>query len=151
MDLSKLKTGEKIALWSGALLLLNIFLPWYRGGDFFKVGVGADAFASGFLAWFGSLCAVGAAAIIYMKLTGKIKAANAVTMNYLALALAVVAFVLILVQLILNHDSLFIGVFVGLLASLALVAGAFLSAGFAVPGQGKPAAGEVPPPPPPPA
>ncbi len=72
MDLSKLKNGQKIILGAGILLIINLFLPWYRV-DFGIASASANAFDAGFLAWFGSLLAIAAAVIIALKVFANMK------------------------------------------------------------------------------
>ena len=59
MDLSKIKNGQKIVLGAGLLLIINLFLPWYRVdlGAFGSANFSAWHF---FLAWFGSFLAIAA-------------------------------------------------------------------------------------------
>ena len=68
-DFNKLPQGAKLALIGGVVLIVNLFLPWYSfGAGGFSVS--ANAFDAGFLAWGGSLIAVGGAAVLLLKVMG---------------------------------------------------------------------------------
>ena len=160
MDRSKLSTGQKLVFYGGLFLIVNLlFIPWYRAGGFVDVAIGqADGFGSGFYAWFGSLCGIAAAALVYLKASGRGKVDSwQFKAEYLVLVLSAAAFVLILVRLITEADSVFLGTILGLLVGGLMTLGAFLDSGLKLP-QGKPAPAEAapsgaepPPPPPPPA
>jgi len=127
MDLSKLKNGQKIILGAGILLVINLFLPWYRV-DFGIASASANAFDAGFLAWFGSLLAIAAAVIVALKVFGNMKInAGTLKAEHLAFALGALAFILILLKLIVDSDFMFIGIWIGLIASAILAFGAFLA------------------------
>jgi len=161
MDRSKLSTGQKLVFYGGLFLIVNLlFIPWYRAGGFVDVAIAqADGFGAGFYAWFGSLCGIAAAVLVYQKASGRGKVDSwQFKAEYLVLILSAVAFVLILVRLITEADSVFLGTILGLLVTAGMTMGAFLDSGLKLP-QGKPAAAETaplgaggpPPPPPPPA
>lgn len=159
MDRSKLSTGQKLVFYGGLFLIINLlFIPWYRAGGFVDVALGqADGFGAGFYAWFGSLCGIAAAVLVYLKATSRLGAWQ-FKPEYLVLILSATGFVLILVRLITEADSVFLGTILGLLVTAGMTLGAFLDSGLKLP-QGKPAAAEgapsgaepPPPPPPPPA
>ena len=151
MDKGKLSTAQKMVVYGGVFLIVNLlFIPWYRVGGFVDVGVGVDGFGAGFYAWFGSLCAIGAAALVYLKATGRGKLASwQVKPEFLALALAATGFVLILVRLITEASSIFLGTILGLLVTAGMTIGAFMESGLKLP-QAKQGGAEPPPPPPPP-
>lgn len=158
MDRSKLSTGQKLVFYGGLFLIVNLlFIPWYRVGGFVDVGGGIDGFGAGFYAWFGSLCGIAAAILVYLKAAGRGKVDSwQFKAEYLVLLLSAVAFVLILVRLITEANSVFLGTILGLLVTAGMTMGAFLDSGLKLP-QGKPATAEtapsgaeVPPPPPPP-
>ena len=149
MDRAKLSTGQKLVFYGGLFLIVNLlFIPWYRAGGFVDVGIGVDGFGAGFYAWFGSLCGIAAAGLVYQKATGRLGSWQ-FKPEYLVLALSATGFVLILVRLITEADSVFLGTILGLLVTAGMTFGAFLDSGLKLP-QGKPAAAELPPPPPPP-
>jgi hypothetical protein len=157
MDRSKLSTGQKLVFYGGLFLIVNLlFIPWYRAGGFVDVGLAqVDGFGAGFYAWFGSLCGIAAALLVYLKASGRGKLASwQFKPEYLVLGLCAAGFVLILVRLITEADSVFLGTILGMLAAAAMALGAFLDSGLKLP-QGKPAAAspsgtDLPPPPPPP-
>lgn len=136
MDLSKLTNGQKIALASGLVLIINLFLPWYRF-DFGIGSVSANAFDAGFAAWFGSLLAIGGAVILAIEVfsgnsidLGNLKGAQ------LALLLGAVGFILVLLRLLTETSNVFIGVFLGILATAGVTYGAFMvmkESGIAMP------------------
>jgi hypothetical protein len=152
MDLSKLKNGQKIVLGAGILLIINLFLPWYRV-DFGIVSASINAFDQ-FLAWFGSFLAIAAAVIIALKVFGNMKInAGPLKAEHLAFGLGVLGFFFILLKLLVDLEYMFIGIWLGLIASALLAFGAFLAMkeeGLAVADfkalGGK---GDTPPPPPP--
>ena len=153
MDLSKLKNGQKIILGAGILLIINLFLPWYRV-DFGIASASVNAFDAGFLAWFGSFLAIAAAVIIALKVFANMKInAGPLKAEHLALALGALGFLLIVLKLIVDSDFMFIGIWIGLIASAILAFGAFLAMkdeGLGI-GDFKSLAGGNNPPPPPPA
>jgi|GEM_PF-1943389 len=159
MDKVEMTLGQKLVVYGGVFLVFNLlFIPWYRAGAFFGFGAGVDGFGAGFYAWFGSLCAIGAAAVVYVKVKGGAGSWQ-IKPELIALFLTVTAFVLIVVRLIVDADSVFLGLILGMLVSALMAFGAFLDSGLKLP-ERKPAAAPVappagtdlpPPPPPPPA
>jgi hypothetical protein len=153
MDLSKLKNGQKIVLVAGIVLIINLFIPWYRVdlGAFGSANFNAWHF---FLAWFGSLLAIAAAVIIALKVFANMKInAGALKAEHLAFALAALAFLFILIKLLVDLDFMFIGVWIGLIGSAVLAFGTFLcmkEEGLGV-ADFKALGGSGTPPPPPPA
>ena len=125
MDLSKLKNGQKIILGAGILLIINLFLPWYRV-DFGIASVSINAFDT-FLAWFGSFLAIAAAVIIALKVFANMKInAGPLKAEHIALILAALAVLFIFLRLVTETNSMFAGLFIGLIAAVALGYGAFL-------------------------
>ena len=117
MDRAKLSTGQKLVFYGGLFLIVNLlFIPWYRAGGFVDVGIGVDGFGAGFYAWFGSLCGIAAAGLVYQKATGRLGSWQ-FKPEYLVLALAATGFVLILVRLITEANSVFLGTILGLLVA----------------------------------
>jgi hypothetical protein len=149
MDRAKLSTGQKLVFYGGLFLIVNLlFIPWYRAGGFVDVGIGVDGFGAGFYAWFGSLCGIAAAGLVYQKATGRLGSWQ-FKPEYLVLALAAAGFVLILVRLITEASSVFLGTILGLLVTAGMTIGAFMESGLKLP-QAKQGGAEPPPPPPPP-
>jgi len=151
MDLSKLKNGQKIVLGAGILLIINLFLPWYRV-DFGIASASANAFDT-FLAWFGSFLAIAAAVIIALKVFANMKInAGPLKAEHLAFGLAALGFLFIFLRLVTEFDFAFIGIWFGLILSAILAFGAFLAMkeeGLGI--QDFKALGGSNPPPPPPA
>ena len=158
METGDLTERQKWILVGGITLVVNLlFIPWYRAGGFVDIGMGeAGGWGAGFYAWGGSLLAIAAAVILYLKATGKAGVAGwSFKAEYLAFGLATVGFVLILVRLITESSSVFIGTILGMLVAAGMTIGLFLEAGLKLPQRAPaaaPAAGEaeLPPPPPPP-
>lgn len=153
MDLSKLKLGQKIVLGAGILLIINLFLPWYRVSAF-GFSASANAFDSGFLAWFGSICGIAAAVIIALKVFANMKInAGPLKAEHIALVLAALSLLFIFLRLVTETDALFVGVWIGLIAAIGLAYGCFLcmkQEGFGL-ADFKALGGSNNPPPPPPA
>jgi hypothetical protein len=158
METGSLTARQRWILIGGIVLVVNLlFIPWYRAGGFVDIGLAqADGWGAGFYAWGGSLCAIAAAAVLYLKATGQAGVAGwSFKAEYLAFGLAAAGFVLILVRLITESSSIFIGTILGLLVAAGMTFGLFLEAGIKLP-QRAPAAAppaggsELPPPPPPP-
>jgi len=158
MEKGSLTARRRWILIGGIVLVVNLlFIPWYRAGGFVDIAMGeADGWAAGFYAWGGSLLAIAAAVILYLKATDQAGVARwSFKADYVAFGLAAAGFVLILVRLITESSSIFIGTILGLLVAAGMALGLFLEAGIKLP-QRAPApapaagAGELPPPPPPP-
>jgi hypothetical protein len=153
MDLSKLKNGQKIILAAGIVLIINLFLPWYRF-DFFVGKVNINAFDT-FLAWFGSFLAIGAAVIIALKVFANMKInAGPLKAEHLALILGALGFLFILIRLITETNGMFIGLWLGLIVSAILAYGAFMAMkeeGLSIQDFKSLGGSSSPPPPPPPA
>ena len=126
MDFGKLSTGMKIALISGVVLIINLFLPWYRV-DFGIGSVSANAFDAGFLAWFGSLLAIGGAVVLLLKALGTTEVnAGPLKTEQLAFLLGAAGVVLVLLRLITETNSMYLGLFLGILASAGVAYGSFM-------------------------
>jgi hypothetical protein len=169
LDINKLNTGEKVIGVSGILLLIFSFFPW--------LGFSAGPFSASKSAWTFTLCWL--AVILGVLMAGWViaKAAGVdmpdlgnVRWAHILLGVAIVAFVFILIKVIVGPSTngvdlsgtgvskdRKIGIYLGLLASIGLVAGAYLNAKETgdLPGSlgGSPSAGGSTPPPqtPPPA
>ncbi len=123
MDFSKLTRGQQIALVAGAVLIIDLFLPWYD-----VLGFSANAFDAGFFAWFGSLLAIAAAVLLAVK----VFAGNAVNLGNLqteqiALVLAGVGTLFILLRWLTETNFVSFGLFLGLLAAAAVTYGSFMA------------------------
>lgn len=152
MDLSKLKTGQKIVLAAGIVLVINLFLPWYRI-DLGIVSASINAFDQ-FLAWFGSFLAIAAAVLIALKVFANMKIqAGPLKAEHLAFGLGALGFLFILIKLLVDLEYMFIGIWLGLIVSAVLVYGAFLAMkeeGMSVSDfKALGGSGDAPPPPPP--
>jgi len=141
MDFSKLSMGAKLALVGGAVLVINLFLPWYGEGPF-----SANAFDSfpgvtpGFLAWGGSLIAIAGAVVLLLKAFGKqtVNAGQFKT-EQLAVLLGGIGFVMILLGWLTHMDFVKFGTFLGIIASAVVTYGAWTAmkaAGLDMPGMG---------------
>jgi len=156
MDLSKLSTGDKITGGSGILLLLFSFFPW--------LGFSYGGFSESRSAWTFTLCwlavILGVALVVLtvLKAMGtELPALGSITWNQVALGIAIVAAAFILIKIITGPGTngvdlsgtgvdkeRKIGIFLGFLASLGLVAGTFLNVKEAGEMPGKPAGGTPP-------
>jgi len=152
MDTGGLTARQRWILAAGIVLVVNLlFIPWYRIGGFTEIGGGVDGWGAGFYAWGGSLCGIAAAAVLYLKATGRGKAgAWQVKAEYVALGLAAAGFVLVLVRLITESSSVFVGTILALLVLAGMTWALVLEAGITLPQRAATPEGELPPPPPPP-
>lgn len=125
MDFSKLSTGAKIAVIGGAVLVVNLFLPWYSISSF-GFSASANAFDAGFLAWGGSLIAIAGAVVLLLKAMGtKSVEAGQFKTEQLALLLGAGGFVLILLRWLTETSFTGFGLFLGLAAAAAVTYGSF--------------------------
>ena len=163
MDINKLNTGEKVIGVSGVLLLVFSFFPW--------LGFSYGGFSASKSAWTFTLCWL--AVILGVLMAGYViaKAAGVdlpelgnLRWGHVLLGVAIVAFVFILIKVIVGPSTggvdisgtgvskdRKIGIFLALLASIGLVAGAYLNAKETgdLPGSlGRGTAGGSTPPPP---
>ena len=140
MDINKLNTGEKVIGISGVLLLIFSFFSW--------LGFSAGPFEESRSAWSFTLCWL--AVVIGILMAGLVIAKAAgmdvpelgnVKWAHILLGAAIVAFVFILIKVIVGPSAngvdlgdfgvskeRKIGIFLGLIASAGLVAGAYLNA-----------------------
>jgi hypothetical protein len=163
LDINRLNTGEKVIGVSGILLLIFSFFPW--------LGFSYGGFSASKSAWTFTLCWL--AVILGVLMAGYViaKAAGVdlpelgnLRWAHVLLGVAIVAFVFILIKVIVGPSTggvdisgtgvskdRKIGIFLGLLASIGLVAGAYLNAKETgdLPGSlGRGTAGGSTPPPP---
>jgi hypothetical protein len=162
LDINKLNTGEKVIGISGILLLIFSFFPW--------LGYSAGPFSASKSAWTFTLCWL--AVVLGVLMAGYViaKAAGVdlpdlgnMRWAHILLGVAIVVFLFILIKVIVGPSGVDlsgtgvskdrkIGIFLGLLASIGLVAGAYLNAKETgdLPGSiGGAKGGSAPPPPPP--
>ncbi len=136
MDFSKLSNGAKMALIGGAILVINLFLPWYG-----TLGFNLNAFDAEFLAWGGSLLAIGGAAILLLKAFGtRDVEAGQFKPEQLATLLGAAGTVLIALRWLTETNFVKYGLFVGLIAAGVVTFGSFTSmkdAGLDLPGMDK--------------
>ena len=140
MDINKLNTGEKVIGVSGILLLIFSFFPW--------LGFSYAGFSASKSAWTFTLCWL--AVVLGVLMAGYViaKAAGVdmpdlgnVRWAHILLGVAIVVFLFILIKLIVGPSTggvdiagtgvskdRKIGIFLGLIASAGLVAGAYLNA-----------------------
>lgn len=163
MDINRLNTGEKVIGVSGVLLLIFSFFPWL---GFSYAGFSASKSAWTFtLCWLAVVLGVLMAGYVIAKAAGvEMPELGNVKWAHILLGVAVVAFVFILIKVIVGPSTggvslagtgvskdRKIGIFLGLIASIGLVAGAFLNAKETgdLPGSLGGAKGDATPPPPP--
>jgi len=163
LDINKLNTGEKVIGVSGILLLIFSFFPW--------LGFSVAGFSESKSAWTFTLCwlavvlGVLMAGYVIAKAAGvDMPALGNLRWAHILLGVAIVVFLFILIKLIVGPSTggvdisgtgvskdRKIGIFLGLLASIGLVAGAYLNAKETgdLPGSlGGSSGGTAPPPPP---
>lgn len=134
MDFNKLSMGAKLALIGGAVLIVDLFLPWY--GVF---GISINAFDSEILAWGGCIVAIAGALVLLLKAMGKKEmSAGQFKPEQLAFILGAVGFVMIVLRWLTENEFVKYGLFVGIAASALVAYGAFTemrSKGLKVPGM----------------
>jgi hypothetical protein len=163
MDISKLSRGDQIIGVSGIALFIFSFFKWL--GYSFKSSAVPTGFNASYGAWSFTLCwlavIIGIALVAYVALKAagvKLPDLGGVTWAQVVLGLAAVALLFVLIKLVAGPSShgvdlgaagisksRKIGIFLGLIASAGLTAGAFLNF-QAEKGGG----GAMPPPPRPP-
>jgi hypothetical protein len=164
LDINRLNTGEKVIGVSGILLLIFSFFPWL---GFSYAGFSASKSAWTFtLCWIAVVLGVLMAGLVIAKAAGvDVPELGNVKWAHILLGVAIVVFVFILIKVIVGPSTngvdisgtgvskdRKIGIFLGLLASIGLVAGAYLNAKETgdLPGSlGGAAGGSAPPPAPP--
>jgi hypothetical protein len=158
MDFSKLwnelSNGAKIAGIAGLVLIVNLFLPWYG-----IAGFNINAFDSGFLAWFGSILAIAGAVIVVLGAMGRGKISfGSLQGGQIALLAGGLGALFVILRWLTETSLVKFGLFLGIAAAVAVVAGAYLD--LKESGVGMPTAddfkrfsggGDDAPPPPPPA
>ncbi len=134
MDFNKLSMGAKLALIGGAVLIVDLFLPWY--GVF---GININALDSEILAWGGCIVAIAGAAVLLLKAMGKKEmSAGQFKPEQLAFILGAVGFVMIVLRWLTENNFVKYGLFVGIAASALVAYGSFAemkSKGMKVPGM----------------
>lgn len=127
MDLSKLSTGQRIALGGGAVLIIGLFVPWY-GVSMLGISATANAFDAGFLAWFGAFLGIAAAVLIGLKaLQSRSVSAGGLQTEQIALVLGALGTVLMVLKLLVDNDFTRFGIYLSILAGAAVTYGAFQS------------------------
>ena len=148
MDINRLNTGEKVIGVSGLLLFVFSFFSWLGisvSGSAFGRSFGTSAAKSawGFpLLLIAVLLGTAMAVVVILKAAGvDIPELGSVKWAHIMLGVAILVFVLILLKLIIGPSNWNgvsipsgidkdrkIGIFLGLLASIGLVGGAYLNA-----------------------
>ena len=129
MDLSDLKTGHRIIVGAGILLVIDlVFLPWHDaenliGGS--RTGIESPFAVLGVLALFGAIAMV--AQIILDRLTTvELPDIGTTSWERVHLVAGIVVGALLLLKLILEPNLLAYGAWLGLLLGIAVAAGGFL-------------------------
>jgi hypothetical protein len=140
LDINRLNTGEKVIGVSGILLLIFSFFPWL---GFSYAGFSASKSAWTFtLCWLAVVLGVLMAGYVIAKAAGvDLPDLGNVRWAHVLLAVAAIVFLFILIKLIVGPSTggvdisgtgvskdRKVGIFLGLLASIGLLAGAFLNA-----------------------
>ena len=120
-DFNKLSTGVKLALIGGAVLIVDLFLPWY--GAF---GVSINALDAEILAWGGCLVAIAGAVVLLLKAMGtkEVNAGSFKTEQF-AFILGAAGFVMIVLRWLTEMDFVKFGLYLGIVASALVAYGAF--------------------------
>jgi hypothetical protein len=164
LDINRLNTGEKVIGVSGILLLIFSFFPWL-GFSFRGFSESSSAW-SYTLCWLAVVLGLAMAGLVIAKAAGvDVPELGNLKWAHILLGVAIVVFLFILIKVIAGPSThgvdlsgtgvskdRKIGIFLGLLASIGLVAGAYLNAKETgdLPGSiGGAKGGSAPPPPPP--
>jgi hypothetical protein len=122
MDLRRLRAGEWIAALSGVALLVSLFLPWYGGG--------AEGDASGWEALAAvdiALALVAAFGVSLLVITASQRVpAVPIALSAIVTLVGMIGVVLVLIRLAGTPDGFDgreLGVWLGLLAAIGIVAG----------------------------
>jgi hypothetical protein len=125
MDLRRLRAGEWIAAVSGAVLLASLFVPWYGSGA--EDASGWEALAAVDVA----LALVAAFGVSLLVTTGSQRVpAVPVALSAIVTLVGLIGLVLVLIRLGNlpdGFDGRELGVWLGLFATIGIVAGAALS------------------------
>ena len=121
MDFSKLSTGVKLALIGGAILVVDLFLPWYGVSGF-----SINAFDAEFTAFGGCLFAIAGAVVLLLKAMGKKEAtAGQFKTEQLAFLLGLIGFALIVIRWLTENEFVKFGLYLGLVAAALVAYGAY--------------------------
>ncbi len=130
-DVGRLSTGQKVLLASGALYLISLFLPWLGAdlGDFGGIIDVPDITANGWAGGIGTLSGVFVIALLVWE--GLV--ASGVNVNVGATSPALVGAILGglagvfgIINFIQSLDGLKLGAFIGLVAIIGLLYGAYV-------------------------
>ena len=121
LDFNKLSTGVKLALIGGAILVVDLFLPWY--GAF---GISINAFDAEFLAFGGCLVAIAGAVVLLLKAMGtkEVNAGSFKTEQF-AFILGAAGLVLIVLRWLTENEFVKFGLYLGIVAAAMVAYGAF--------------------------
>lgn len=135
-DFNKLSQGAKLALIGGAVMVIDLFLPWYG-----TLGFSLNAFDAEFFAWGGALLVIAGAAVLLLKAMGtRDVEAGQFKPEQLATILAAGGTVLILLRWVTETNFVKFGLFLGLAMGALVTYGAFTemrNAGLDLPGMDK--------------
>lgn len=144
-------TNELVVIGTGAAMVIDLFLPWYRI-EVFGSSFSANAFDAEFLAWFPALLVIAVGVLVALRIfQGFAMPTNSkVGPNLLLAGVSAVAFVLLLLRWATESDFTYIGLYFGILLAAAQAGFGFMT--FKSSGEPMPGAagrGGTPPPPPP--
>jgi len=127
MDFSKLSQNNMIAAGGGILAFISSLLPWYKI-SFFGESASVNAWSTGLLAWGGCVLALAAGALVALKAMDVYEAkAGSLGTEQLAMILAGIGFLFVVLRWLTETSFVSFGLFLGLIATAATAAGAFLS------------------------
>ncbi len=128
MDFSKLSPNNMIAGGGGILAFIATILPWYSIDFGFGASASINGWSAGFFAWSGCLLALAAGVLVALKAMDVFEAkVGGMETEQFAMILAAVGFVFVLLRLITESSFTSFGLYLGLIATAATAAGAFLS------------------------
>ncbi len=162
MDLNKLTIGDRVVAISAFVYLVAMFLPWYGLSNEFDYDASRNGFDYFFFGWIPLLLALALVAQVAISRfsTTELPKVGSLTWGQVDLIAAGLAAVLVLLRLLISDSvSAFgvdlgdldrkFGLFIALLATLGLVAGAFLKMRDPADAAGAAGGPAAPPPPPP--
>ena len=120
-------TGDAVLMGTGALMLVDGFLPWY-GVDVLSFHVHVKGFSSGFPAWAGIVLVVAVGAIVAARVFAgqALPTSTAIGPSALLLAVSALGTLLVLLRLLSESSATKYGLYLGLVIAAVQTAYAFL-------------------------
>lgn len=132
-------TADAVIIGAGAVMVIDLFLPWYRV-ELFGFTASANAFDAGFLAWFPALVVIAVGVLVALRIFQgfELPANPKVGPNLLLAGLSGLAVVLLLLRLATESDFTFLGLYLAILLAAAQAAFGFMkfkASGEPMPGK----------------